>query len=74
VTESPYHSRYRQFEEAVIAEQRAHPDWRLGQTVFNVLYEKDPALADEVRGGPVDPFYNDGLVPALMEVVKRRWA
>jgi hypothetical protein len=65
---------YERFEEAVVGTQVAHPEWRLGQTFFNVLEDFDQGLADEVRGGPVDPFYNDGLIPACGMVVKERWS
>lgn len=36
--------------------RECYPDWRLGQCLFNVLYERHPELADEIRGGPLDPF------------------
>ena len=33
-----------------------NPDWRLGQSYFNVLTEVRPGLAERVRGRAVDPF------------------
>ena len=34
-----------------------HPQWRLGQTLFNVLSDVRPDLAQQVRGTEHDPFY-----------------
>ncbi len=34
-----------------------NPRWRYGQTLFNVLYEMHPEVADEIRGADLDPFY-----------------
>lgn len=40
---------------------------RKGQAWFNRLYELRPDLADSIRGGPLDPFYDDKLL-------KNAWA
>lgn len=37
----------------------AHRNWRLGQSLFNVLAEQRPELAEKVRGTTSDPFYAD---------------
>lgn len=34
-----------------------YPTWRLGQCLFNELFEKHVGLAQEIRGGPLDPFH-----------------
>lgn len=64
------------FVQAVGARQAAHPDWRYGQTVFNVLYYDgfDPEYANEIRGTDLDPFYNDGRADALLDKLEQRWA
>lgn len=31
--------------------------WRYGQTCFNVLHMMEPALADSIRGGALDPYH-----------------
>lgn len=36
---------------------------RAGQRAFNELYRTDPALADLIRGGADDPFYDDARLP-----------
>jgi len=32
---------------------------RIGQAMFNRLYDVDPEFADSLRGSDVDPFYAD---------------
>lgn len=43
------------------------PEWRIGQALFNALYNLNPRLADEIRGTDCDPFHNDDLAGAFME-------
>jgi hypothetical protein len=57
----------------VADEQRAHPEWRAGQTFFNVLYEARPYLADNIRGTGLDPFYRDERIPLLLDELRIRW-
>ena len=47
--------------------------WRMGQTYFNVLHEVSPDLANQIRGRSLDPFYNDGAVPAFLTWLAVRW-
>jgi hypothetical protein len=35
----------------------ANPNWRWGQTLFNVAYELDREWADNMRGTLADPFH-----------------
>ena len=35
---------------------------RVGQAVFNALYDIDSEMANDIRGGEYDCFYNDGNV------------
>ena len=39
---------------------------RAGQAVFNALAAVDPAAAEWVRGGDLDPFHHDDRIPALL--------
>ena len=49
-------------------ERRFHPEIRLGQALFNALYDLKPDLANEIRGNSdIDPFYKDGNIPAFYE-------
>lgn len=52
-----------------------HPEWRVGQTYFNVLYRVRIQLANEhIRGKPgIDPFYDDRIIPAFLAEVYKRW-
>ena len=56
----------------VTSTRRAHPEWREGQTYFNVLEEMEPVLAAEVRITDVDPFFDDGRVDAFRQWVSER--
>lgn len=38
-------------------EMAEHTELRYGQTLFNVLYNLQPDVANEIRGTRVDPFY-----------------
>lgn len=40
-----------------------HPEWRRGQTYFNVLHQMRPSLANKIRGTNLDPFYTDRIAP-----------
>lgn len=46
--------------------------WRIGQAYFNYLSEIDKELADSIQNLELNPFYNDGNLPAffnyLMEI------
>lgn len=52
-----------EYDKAVQAARAEHPEWRNGQTLFNVLYDLEPDLANEVRATELDPFYNDNVKP-----------
>lgn len=57
------------YQAAVHAALKQHPHWRIGQAHFNVLSDMRPDLAELVRGSALDPFHNDGRVPALLGMV-----
>lgn len=48
-----------EFERLVSIAVDDYPHWRYGQTLFNVLHEGWPELANEIRGTEIDPFYTD---------------
>lgn len=50
-----------------------HPEWRMGQTYFNVLYITHPAFADSFRSGKFDPFYLDDRIGSFLKLVSERW-
>lgn len=43
-----------------------YPGWRAGQCLFNAIYDISPALADEIRGTPNDPFHRDDRLGACL--------
>lgn len=43
---------------------------RAGQAAFNTLYLVRPDLADEIRGGDLDPFYRDDRLPAFWDWIQ----
>jgi hypothetical protein len=69
----PNKPRFQTFISCVAATQHANPDWRRGQTVFNVLCEEDPEYAEEIRGTKKDCFYFDDRIPMVFEALQQRW-
>jgi hypothetical protein len=49
------------------------PHWRRGQTVFNVLYQLRPDLAERIRTTDLDPFYLDNRVPWTLAWIEDEW-
>lgn len=47
--------------------------WRKGQFLFYYLDECHPTLAEEIRGGSSDPFYQDENIPAFWNMVFNNW-
>lgn len=47
-----------------------HPSWRLGQAVFNLLYDLDPATAHKLTGTEVDCFHNDDKIDDFITAFK----
>jgi len=56
-----------------------HPEWRMGQTYFNVLREVRPDLADGtgdadgITGTTFDPFYDDDRIARFLTHVVEYW-
>ena len=43
-----------------------HNPLRVGQELFNELYDKFPDIASEITGADFDPFYDDDNIPAFL--------
>lgn len=44
--------------------------WRYGQCLFNVLYDVDKEMAEEVRGVPeIDPYYRNENIPSFLRYI-----
>jgi hypothetical protein len=59
------------YEAAVARARKRHPEWRPGQTAFNVLLRLHPDLSKAVMETPLDPFYQDERLPAFLGWVER---
>jgi len=42
---------------------------RWGQWAFNLLYEAYPEIANNIRGGEADPFYDDDRIPLFLQAI-----
>lgn len=62
-----------EFELRVVKVLADNPDWRYGQTYFNVLYELRPHLSEKIRATDVDPFYDDRIVPKTKLWLREHW-
>lgn len=51
--------------EEVATMRRLNPEWRYGQTWYNVLRRRHPDLADRVHTTELDTFDRDDRVPRL---------
>lgn len=45
------------------------PDLRIGQVMFNVLYEINPDLADSIRSTDLGPFYDDTRIRKFIKYI-----
>jgi len=61
------------FQQEVKEQFAKNPNWRLGQTAFNVLYEQRPDISEQIRATDIDPFYNDSRLPKFFEKVADLW-
>lgn len=52
-----------------------HPEWRYGQTLFNVLHVHRPDLSEKVRGTKIDPFYKYtyNAIHPFLTFVRENW-
>jgi hypothetical protein len=61
------------FLEAAAEALALNPDWREGQCMFNVLWEMDRDLAETIRAGPLDPFYDDQRIGPFLAWLDKCW-
>jgi hypothetical protein len=48
-------------------------DLRLGQIFFNELCVVRPAIAEEIRGSMLDPFFKHRITQVVSDFVRERW-
>jgi len=65
--------RFDEFVSDAEAYWRANPSQRKGQAYFNLLYRFRSDLANSLRSGPYDPFYNDDRLTDFLVTVQERW-
>jgi hypothetical protein len=70
-------TRFSRYLRAVAVELVRHPEWRPGQTYWNIA--SGPEFGGFkplhlVSGCDVDPFHFDHRVPAFLDVLKRHWS
>lgn len=64
---------FAEYQSAVVRMQRRHPEWRRGQTAYNVLRRLRPDLVDEVLFTPLDPFSQDERLEAFLSYIEEHW-
>ena len=69
-------SKFEQYMMRVIVRKIEHPEWRLGQTYFNVLFwdDFDKEFADSIRGTELDPFHSNSVNAAFLEALLAHWS
>ena len=55
------------------ATQPVKSDLRLGQIFFNKLCDVRPAIAEQLRGSMLDPFYKERITQVVSDFVRERW-
>jgi hypothetical protein len=48
------------------------PEWRKGQALFNTLHKYYPNIADSIRGGQYDTFYNNDRIEDCINYLKTK--
>ena len=43
--------------------------WRWGQAVWNIALRVHPTVVEPLRGGPLDPYYNNSVSDAFLDHV-----
>jgi hypothetical protein len=64
---------FAEYQSAVVRMQRRHPEWRRGQTAYNVLRRLRHDLVDEVLFTPLDPFSQDERLEAFLSYIEEHW-
>lgn len=67
---------YDEFHRMVVLTHATQPkkgDLRLGQIFFNELCVMRPAIAEELRGSMLDPFFKERITQVVSDFVRERW-
>lgn len=76
--QTPQKLTYTEYCEIVKQTMNSHPEWRFGQTYFNVLAGVRPDLSEQIRGSKLDPFYrgeheSDEAMTAFHQFLANNW-
>jgi hypothetical protein len=50
-----------------------YPDWRKGQTLYNLLSFNHPVLAKQILGSELDPYYTDENLKVCLAFLAYNW-
>lgn len=64
---------YEEFLEIAIYAKGMNSEWRMGQTIFNTLWNYRPDLATAIQGTGYDPFYREVSIDACLDYLRRNW-
>lgn len=67
---------YDEFHHMVVVTHVNQPvkgDLRLGQIYFNELCVVRPAIAEQIRGTMLDPFFKERITQVVSDFVRERW-
>lgn len=64
---------FQEYKDAVEYAREHNPNWRIGQSAFNVLMINRPDLSEQVRGRTIDPFHDGAVLPEFYDWVERNW-
>lgn len=75
--QAKYYSYIEYLTEAGVVGGTKHPEWRLGEVLFNVLLDQKPIMAEMIRGSKLDPFQcydkHNPTVERFLTWVERNW-
>ncbi len=66
-------SKFSQYLDDVVDANLNNPDWRFGQSCFNVAFELEPEWCTTTQAILVDPFFNDNVVPDFLKLLRDHW-
>lgn len=64
---------YEEFLEIAIYAKGLHSEWRMGQTIFNTLWEYRRDLANSIHGTGYDPFFREVSIDVCLDFLRRNW-
>ena len=66
--------KFEEYKAAVDFAQDRHPEWRKGQTAFNVLMLNRPDLSEQIRATELDPYHDNTKLGRFYQWAKENWS